>query len=84
MIDIDCHSSGTLEGATQFAQFLKENHFPDLYYEISTNGGGVHGFVVVDKRLWKDRRLQGESSSRSRSGSSGCSARRTSTWRTWS
>ena len=54
MLDVDCHSSGTLDGATKFAQFLKENYFPDLYYEVSTNGGGVHGFVVVDKSLWKD------------------------------
>ena len=54
MVDIDCHAKGTLEGATQFAQHLKENYFPDLYYEVSTNGGGVHGFVVVDKRLWKN------------------------------
>ena len=54
MVDIDCHSRGTLEGATRFAEFLRENYFPDLYYEVSTHGNGIQGFVVVDRRLWKD------------------------------
>ena len=54
MIDIDCHSRGTLEGATRFAEHLKRNYFPDLYYEVSTHGNGIQGFVVVDRRLWKD------------------------------
>jgi len=54
MIDIDCHATGTLEGATRFAEHLKRNYFPDLYYEVSTHGNGIQGFVVVDRRLWKD------------------------------
>ncbi len=54
MIDIDCHATGTLEGATQFAEFLKEKYFPDLYYEVSTNGNGIQGFVVVDTTLWTE------------------------------
>ena len=54
MVDIDCHSRGTLEGATRFAEHLKRNCFPDLYYEVSTHGNGIQGFVVVDRRLWKD------------------------------
>ncbi len=54
MVDIDCHSRGTLEGATRFAEHLKRNYFPDLYYEVSTHGNGIQGFVVVDRRLWKD------------------------------
>jgi hypothetical protein len=54
MVDIDCHARGTLEGATQFAEYLKRNYFPDLYYEVSTHGNGIQGFVVVDRRLWKD------------------------------
>lgn len=53
-IDIDCHASGTLEGALQFAQYLKDNYFPNLYFETSTHGNGVHGFLVVDKTLWTD------------------------------
>ena len=59
MIDIDCHASGTLEGATQFAQFLKENYFPNLYVETSTHGNGAHGFLVVDKSFWKDAEYKG-------------------------
>ena len=54
MIDIDCHACGTLEGATQFAEFLRQNCFPNLYYEVSTHGNGIQGFVVVDRKLWKD------------------------------
>ncbi len=53
-VDIDCHASGTLEGATQFAEFLKRNYFPDLYIETSTHGNGAHGFLVVDKSFWSD------------------------------
>jgi len=52
MIDIDCHATGTLEGATHFAEFLKQYCFPDLYYEVSTHGNGIQGFVVVDKKFW--------------------------------
>ena len=53
-VDIDCHASGTLKGAKQFAQFLKENYFPNLYIETSTHGNGAHGFVVVDRSFWSD------------------------------
>ncbi|QDU80510.1 hypothetical protein Pla110_22400 [Polystyrenella longa] len=53
-IDIDCKHKGsdfrgTLEGAVAFAKWLKKNVFPDMYYEISTNGNGVHGYVVLNK-----------------------------------
>lgn len=48
-IDIDCHKRGTLAGAIAFAGFLKEHHFPGLYFEVSTNGNGVHAYVVVEK-----------------------------------
>ena len=54
MVDINCHSRGTLEGATQFAERLKRDYFPDLYYEVSTHGNGIQGFVVVDRSCWKD------------------------------
>ena len=53
MVDIDCHACGTLEGATQFAEFLKRKYFPNLYFEVSTNGNGIQRFVKVDKTLWK-------------------------------
>ena len=49
MIDIDCHSRGNLKGALQFAEYLRENSFPGLYFEPSTNGNGVHGYLVVAK-----------------------------------
>jgi hypothetical protein len=46
MIDIDCHKCGTLDGAKKFAEYLKINFFPDLRYEPSTNGNGIHGYFV--------------------------------------
>ena len=50
MIDIDCHHGiGSLNGALAYAQFLKDTFFPDLYFEPSTNGVGVHGYFVVKK-----------------------------------
>lgn len=47
-IDIDCHGVGTLAGAMAFAKFLSETQFPQLYYEPSTNGNGVHGYIIVE------------------------------------
>ena len=50
MIDIDCHNGiGTLQGALAYAQFLKDTYFPNLYFEPSTNGKGVHGYFVLQK-----------------------------------
>ena len=49
LIDIDCKKRGTLEGAMAFAEFLKNNHFPNLYFEVSTHGKGGHGFFILDK-----------------------------------
>jgi hypothetical protein len=48
-IDIDCHKTGTLAGAIAFAEFLRDNFFPNLYFEVSTNGNGVHAYVVIEK-----------------------------------
>jgi hypothetical protein len=48
-IDIDCHRSGTLDGALAFARHLGDLHLPGLYHEASTNGNGVHGYLVVVK-----------------------------------
>jgi len=48
-IDIDCHGSGSLAGAIAFAEHLKATLFPNLYYETSTNGNGVHGYIIVIK-----------------------------------
>ena len=58
-IDIDCHKSGTLEGAIAFAEHLKATKFPNLYFEASTNGKGVHGYVVVLKGNLGDEGLNG-------------------------
>lgn len=49
MIDIDCHKTGTLAGAIAFAKYLRKHHFPKLYFEVSTNGNGVHGYIVLRK-----------------------------------
>jgi hypothetical protein len=51
MIDIDVdkkNKKGSLEGAISFAEHLKSK-IQDFYYETSTNGKGVHGYLVVDK-----------------------------------
>lgn len=48
-IDIDCHKTGTLAGAIAFAEYLRDNFFPNLYFEVSTNGNGVHGYIVIEK-----------------------------------
>lgn len=48
-IDIDCHKKGTLAGAIAFVEYLRDNFFPNLYFEISTNGNGVHAYVVIEK-----------------------------------
>ncbi|MHB0958245.1 MAG: hypothetical protein ACYC0X_12265 [Pirellulaceae bacterium] len=49
LIDIDCKKTGTLDGAMAFAEFLKNEHFPNLYIEVSTHGNGAHGFFVLEK-----------------------------------
>ncbi|MDB5350126.1 MAG: hypothetical protein JWN86_1373 [Planctomycetota bacterium] len=47
--DIDCHASGSPEGASEAAEYLKANFFLDLYHEPSTNGRGRHGYFILDK-----------------------------------
>jgi len=49
LIDIDCHATGTLAGAIAFAEFIRTHHFRNLYFEISTNGNGVHAYVRLKK-----------------------------------
>jgi len=46
MIDIDCHRSGSLDGAKKFAEYLR-GVFPNLYYEVSTNGNGIHAYPLL-------------------------------------
>ena len=49
MIDIDCHKRGNADSATAFANWLKDNYFPNLYHEPSTHGKGTHGYFVLFK-----------------------------------
>lgn len=58
MIDIDCHHRGTLAGAIAFAEYLREHYFPNLYFETSTNGNGVHGYLRIHKSRTGDSVLK--------------------------
>lgn len=52
MIDIDVLKSkklGTPEGALKFAEHLK-SIWPDLYFERSTGGKGIHAYLILRKR----------------------------------
>lgn len=49
MLDVDCKSRGTPDGARAFLEFLAAYYFPDLYIEVSTNGNGGHGYLLIDK-----------------------------------
>jgi hypothetical protein len=56
MIDVDCHRTGTLGAAVAFAEHLREDHFPGLYFEPSTHGNGVHAYLILDTRGFGDER----------------------------
>lgn len=58
-IDIDNHKLGTLDAALAFARYLRDTILPGLYFEPSTNGRGVHGYVLIDKRGFGDERVHG-------------------------
>lgn len=47
MLDIDCHKRGTLKGAKELGISLGR-YFSNLYTEVSTNGNGVHGYILVE------------------------------------
>jgi hypothetical protein len=52
MIDVDVQKArglGSTEAAIAFVEHLKKHFFPDLYWEMSTGGKGVHAYVVIDK-----------------------------------
>jgi hypothetical protein len=52
MIDIDVRKSkglGTPQGALAFAEHLRRVRFPGLYFERSTGGSGIHGYILVRK-----------------------------------
>ena len=49
MIDVDCHNGiGTHSDAMRYCKYLRENYFPNLYFEPSTSGTGAHAYVVVN------------------------------------
>ena len=50
MIDVDCHKSGSFNGAMEFLAYLKEHVYKNLYYEASTKGKGGHGYIILDKQ----------------------------------
>ncbi|MEQ8853629.1 hypothetical protein [Gimesia sp.] len=51
MLDIDCHRKGSAKGAAAYLKYLKGKFFnQNLYYEASTNGKGIHGYLL----LWTD------------------------------
>jgi len=54
LIDIDCHKVGSFEGAVAFIEHLRKHHYPNLCWEPSTNGNGVHAYVVVEKGGYGD------------------------------
>ena len=54
MIDIDCHGHGNAQSAKAFADWLKDNYFPNLYHEPSTHGKGRHGYFVLYKDGFSD------------------------------
>jgi hypothetical protein len=56
MVDVDCHKKGTIASAIAFAEHLRDHHFPGLYFEPSTNGNGVHAYLVLDKQGFGDVR----------------------------
>jgi hypothetical protein len=51
-IDIDAgdqHGGGTTEGCWRFGEMVRDELFPELYLEPSTNGQGVHGYLRLLK-----------------------------------
>src|SRR5262249_23097435 len=51
-IDFDAcgqHGGGSTGGCWRFAETVRERLFPGLYLEPSTNGKGVHGYIVLCK-----------------------------------
>jgi hypothetical protein len=57
LIDIDCHSRGSFEGAVRCIEWLRNNGFPGLFWCRSTNGRGIHAYLVVRKHGLIDAEL---------------------------
>lgn len=56
-IDIDCHSRGSYKGATNCLEWLSYNLFPNLFWSKSTNGRGIHAYIVIRKVGYGDEML---------------------------
>ena len=56
-IDIDCHTKGSFQGAVECVEWLKSNGFPNLFWSRSTNGRGIHAYIVVRKHQICDVQL---------------------------
>jgi hypothetical protein len=56
-IDIDCHGRGNPQSAAAFADWLRENDFPNLFHEHSTHGTGRHGYFVLHKLGYGDKQV---------------------------
>ena len=56
-IDIDCHSKGSFQGAVECVEWLRRNGFPNLFWCRSTNGRGIHAYLVVRKHQICDVQL---------------------------
>lgn len=54
LIDIDCHKCGSFQGAVAFVEYLRKHHYPDLFWEPSTNGNGIHAYVLISKFHYSD------------------------------
>jgi hypothetical protein len=57
LIDIDCHATGSFDGAVKCVEWLKANGFPNLFWCRSTNRRGIHAYLVVRKRQLIDVEL---------------------------
>jgi hypothetical protein len=57
LIDIDCHFRGSFEGAVECVEWLRNNGFPGLFWCRSTNGRGIHAYLVVRKHQMIDVEL---------------------------
>jgi len=49
LIDIDCKNTGTPAGA-MIRRAPQAKYFPGLYYEVSTNGNGIHAYPIIVKQ----------------------------------
>lgn len=52
VLDIDCHRWGDIVGALAYAEYLKQTYFPNMYYEVSTGGNGVHCYLILEKQSY--------------------------------